>query len=176
MFHFKILSCHGVATALTLVLLYSPLVTAADTVVNVTANILASSCDIAAGSVDQNVDLGKGRLADLTHAKDATPWTSFSVELTHCPTSASTVTATMSGTPVQSAPEYYLNTGTATDIAIEVMDEAGQTPLGNGATLNIPVDAQRNAVFSLKGRMISLTGKPTSGTVAGVMDLSFTLK
>lgn len=141
--------------------------------VNINANIVAATCKIAATSVNQTVDLGKGRIADLTEKNAATQWQDFSVELTDCPASVTEVTATISGTPDTLAAEYYRNTGSAGGVAIDVMDILGNEHLSNGKTLTTPVDTNQNALLKMKGRMISPEGHTTSGSVAAAIELNF---
>lgn len=157
-------------------LLHAPCASAEGSVVSIKASILASSCNIATDSVEQTVDLGKGRIADLTHPGDATQWKAFAVNLTDCPVSAKGVEATLSGVPDTTVSDYYLNTGTAHHVAIEIMDSKGLVELGNGKTLTVSVDPLRKATFNLKGRMIATDAMPQAGTVTGMAELSFTLK
>lgn len=144
-----------------------------DSHVNINANIVASTCKIAATSVNQTVDLGKGRIADLTQKNEATEWQEFAVELTDCPESVTEVTATISGTPDTVASEYYRNTGSAGGVAIDVMDISGNEQLSNGKTLTTSVGINQNALLKMKGRIISLAGNTTSGSVAAAVELNF---
>lgn len=145
----------------------------ADTAVNVSANILESSCKVAASSLEQSVDLGKGRVADLIQASDATAWKAFSVEFTDCPDSVTQVVATLNGAPDVDAAKYYLNTGTAKKVAIEVQNAEGNLQLSNGKSLTTTVDEHHNAALLMKGRMISPTGVATPGSVVALLELSF---
>lgn len=144
--------------------------------VNVSANIVAPACSVSVDSVNQKVDLGKGRTADLIKAGDVTKWTSFNVNFEACPESVKTVTATFSGAPDTDAPLYYLNTGTSTHVAIEVTDETGTQELSDGKTLSTGVDATHKASLVLKSRMITPQGNATPGSVSGVLELSFVFK
>lgn len=149
---------------------------AADTAVTVTAVIKASSCKIAASSIEQSVDLGEGRVADLKQANEATKWKSFSVELTNCPDSVTQVVATVSGEPDTDVANYFLNTGTAKKVAIEVKNATDEAQISNGKTVTTTVDQAHNAALQLKGRMITPTGGATSGSVVALMDFSFEFK
>lgn len=154
-------------------MIVSPLVHATDTTVDVSANILESSCKIATRSVEQSVYLGKGRVADLMQAKDATEWKEFSILLEDCPDSVSKVVVTVSGAPDVDAPDYYLNTGTAKKVAIDVQNATDETQLSNGKTATTTVDQNHNAALQFKGRMITPTGGTTSGSVVALLELSF---
>ncbi|MCS2153792.1 hypothetical protein MUU49_14635 [Scandinavium goeteborgense] len=149
---------------------------AEDAGVNVRANILAPACSVSVGSANQKIDLGKGRTTDLIKAGDATKWTLFSVNFEACPQSVTNVTATLSGAPATDAPEYYLNTGSSNNVAIEVTDEAGTQVLSNGKTLSTGVDANHKATLAFKSRMITPKGNATSGSVIGVLQLTYTFK
>lgn len=149
---------------------------AADTVVNVSAVIKESSCKIAASSIEQSVDLGKGRVADLKQANEATEWKPFSVELTDCPDSVTQVVATVSGVPDKNVADNFLNTGTAKNVAIEVKNVVDEIPISNGKTVTTTVDQAHNAALLFKGRMITPTGGATSGSVLALMEFSFEFK
>lgn len=149
---------------------------AADAVVNVSAVIKESSCKIAASSIEQSVDLGKGRVADLKRANEATEWKPFSVELTDCPDSVTQVVATISGAPDTNVADDFLNTGTAQHVVIEVKNAVDEAPIGNGKTVTTTVDQAHNAALQFKGRMMTPTGGATSGTVVALMEFAFEFK
>ncbi|MNB70434.1 S-fimbrial adhesin protein SfaS precursor [compost metagenome] len=149
---------------------------ATDTVISVSAVIKESSCKVAASSIEQSVDLGKGRVADLKQANAATEWKPFSVELTDCPDSVTQVVATVSGTPDKDRAEDFLNTGTAKKVAVEVKNAADDAQISNGKTVTTTVDQAHNAALQFKGRMITPTGGATSGSVAALMEFSFEFK
>lgn len=153
-----------------------PLAQAENTTVTVSATIVQSSCKVAAQSVEQNVDLGKGRVADLKQAREATAWKPFSVELTDCPDTVKQVVATVSGTPDVDAPELFLNTGTANQVAVDIQNVVNETQVSNGKTVTVQVDQNHNAAFQFQGRMITPTGGATSGSVVALMELSFEFK
>lgn len=149
---------------------------AADTVVNVSAVIKESSCKIAASSIEQSVDLGKGRVADLKQANAVTEWKPFSVELTDCPDSVTQVVATVSGVPDTNVANDFLNTGTAKNVVIEVKNAVDETSISNGKTVTTAVDQAHNAALQFKGRMMTPTGGATSGSVVALMEFSFEFK
>lgn len=152
---------------------------ASDSTVNVTASIVASPCKVASDSVVE-VDLGKVWTSELTDANDASKWVAFQINLVDCPVNTTQVTATMSGSPDPDFPDYYINTGSTDgsssgkNVAIDVMDEAGLLQLSNGKTMTVNVDNSHAAVFNMKSRMITPTGKATSGKVAGAMEVTMT--
>lgn len=147
-----------------------------ESAVDVSANIVATPCTIASGSSEQNVDLGEVWTSQLAKPNDATDWKTFSVSLINCPASTTQVTATMSGTPDITSDDYYLNTGDSKNVAIDIAEATGDQNLSNGKTLTLPVDSNHSATFKMKGRMITPTGKATSGSVTGLMQLTFAFR
>ncbi|MEH0888286.1 fimbrial protein [Enterobacter sp. UNJFSC 003] len=155
------------------VVLSSP--ASADTQLNITGNIKASPCslDLPAGGL--NVDLGQNILASsLAEAGSSAAWSPFSIVLSECPVSTTVATLTLNGTPDEVETSMYANTGTASQVQIEVQDTEGTT-LGNAAQLQKNIDsASRGTTFDMRARVHSAQGNATAGTVVGTMQVTFT--
>ncbi|WP_147295675.1 hypothetical protein [Buttiauxella agrestis] len=82
-----------------------------------------------------------------------------------------TVTVTLTGSLEPDVPEHYINTGTTTHVAIEVMDVASTQAMSNGKTLTIGINTEHKTSLALKSRMITPNGKATSGSVIGLTQL-----
>lgn len=147
----------------------------ADTQLNITGNIKASPCSIDLPSGGLNVDLGQNILASsLVEAGSSTGWKPFSIVLSQCPASTSVATMTLNGTPDEVASNMYENTGTATQVQIEVQNDAGTT-LGNASQMQKSVDAtSRGTTFDMLARVYSTQGNATPGTIVGTMQVTFT--
>lgn len=138
----------------------------------ITGSVLASPCTITPDTVKGDVNLGKVYTNRLHSAGDATDWTAFSLNLTECPSTTTKVVVHFTGTSDPDYPVFFKNTGTSERVAIEVADNTG-TRLSNNSVRNLTVDSQHQAKMDLKGRMTSPQGEATSGSVSGVMELSF---
>jgi len=81
---------------------------------------------------------------------------------------------TLNGTPDEVESNMYANTGTATQVQIEVQNEAGTT-LGNASQMQKNVDsASRGTTFDMLARVYSAQGNATPGTIVGTMQVTFT--
>jgi minor fimbrial subunit len=145
----------------------------ADSSVNITANVLASPCAVSADSLDKPVDLGSVWTSKLKQAGDTSDWVSFDISVIDCPVTTTQATLKVTGTPDETN-QYYKNDGTSQHVAIEVANEAGSLP--NGATFTATVDTLHQATFAMKSRMVAQDDAATSGTVSGLLELSFTYR
>ncbi|EBJ8048004.1 type 1 fimbrial protein [Salmonella enterica] len=146
---------------------------------NITGNVVASPCEISAASQNITIDLGEGQdlqTADLNTAGSSSPWRPVSVSLENCPPGTSSVTATFHGTPdAADAETLYSNTGTATNVAVQLEGTSGES-YGNGktSTINIADATDGKPTWDLQTRAFSKTGNVTPGTISSVITMDFT--
>lgn len=147
----------------------------ADTQLNITGTIKASPCNVNVPVGGVNVDLGQNIMAaTLAEAESATDWKPISIEINNCPAATTSATMTLNGTVDTIKPEMYKNTGTASNVQIELQSTTGDA-LGNASTMIQTINtATRGAIFSMQARAYSSTGNATPGTIAGVVQLTFT--
>jgi minor fimbrial subunit len=147
----------------------------ADTQLNITGTIKASPCTVDTTGTGVNVDLGQNiQAASLSTATSGSDWVTFPLKLKDCPASTSSVTATFAGTPADEKADVYKNTGTATNVQVE-LQSAANANLGNGKTMTQPVSATTNdATFDLRARAYSFAGGVTPGSIIGTVQVSFT--
>ena len=147
----------------------------ADTVLNITGNIKASPCTISLPSGGMNVDLGQKILASsMAEAGSSSDWKPFSIALTACPASTSEATMTVNGTPDETESDMYANTGSATQVQIQLQTSDG-TALGNAAQKVQNIDTPtRSTTFDMRARAYSAQGKVTPGTIVGSVQVTFT--
>lgn len=164
-------------TALLLVFFTSALwqAASADTVLNITGNIKASPCSISLPIGGLNVDLGQKILAStMAEAGSASVWKPFSIALNECPASTSVAIMMVNGTPDGIESDMYANTGTASQVQIQLQSSAG-TPLGNAATMVQNIDpASKSTTFEMQARAYSARGKVTPGTIVGLVQVTLT--
>lgn len=148
---------------------------AADVVsINVTGNIIASPCEIKSDSSNIAVDLGQNiQATDLLHPGDASPWVPLDVNLINCPAATTKATILFQGTADSVNPaDMYRNTGTATNLAVQLQGAGGQ-PFGNGQSFTGTI--VNNAYsYHLRARAFTQNGNVTPGTISSVVTATFT--
>ncbi|HBU6432123.1 TPA: type 1 fimbrial protein, partial [Klebsiella oxytoca] len=84
----------------------------------------------------------------------------------------SRVTATFSGTA--DATGYYKNLGTAGRLQLELQDTGG-TRFNTGTAKTVAVDeTTQSARFPLRVRALTVSGRPTQGTIQAVINVTYT--
>ncbi|MHA2898136.1 fimbrial protein [Enterobacter sp. H2G27] len=145
---------------------------------NITGNVVASPCEVSAASENMTIDLGGGKdlqTTDLNAAGSSSAWIPVKVSLENCPAGTSSVTATFHGTADASdADTLYSNTGTATNVAVQLEGKSGEA-YGNGKTSTITIaDAtDGKPTWDLQTRAFSKSGGVTPGTISSVITMSF---
>lgn len=155
----------------------------ADTVtLNITGNVLASACTVDVNDKVQTVDFGKISAASLSPAGSIGPSRPFSIRLTDCPETTSSVTMTVTGTTDPSSPSLFgAYVGSEyTGVAIKVKPaEAGWNddsvaPSGGAAlTKAIPSDTH-SVTFAFDSRLQSTRESILAGAFSSSMLVSFT--
>ncbi|MCL1031689.1 type 1 fimbrial protein [Serratia sp. arafor3] len=139
---------------------------------NITGTVKASPCVVESNNGKIDVPLGDIEAASMATAGSASGWEPFAMKLVNCPVSTTKVTATFSGTQADENVDMYKNTGDAGSIQIELVDDSETLKLGNGKTMDAPVNANE-AVFNLKARAFSLAGGVTPGSISGAVQVAF---
>lgn len=138
-------------------------------------NILAAPCtvDLPGGDAGEiTVKFDPVTPNDLASAGSAGAWKDFSLKLKDCGTTTARYKASFSGSPA-TAPALYKNTGTATNVEIELqLNDGSNTRLGNG-TVHTGNITSTEAELNMKARPYSSTGGATSGTIAGIVQINF---
>lgn len=147
---------------------------AADLIMNITGTVMASSCTIEAV---KNVDLGDIDATKLATTGTSSDYVSFSVNLTNCPATTTSATATFSGTV--SNTDYYANSGTAKNVEVELVTSSSSANMGNGKSMNVNIDSATHASsYNLKVRFKN-DGKGsavTPGSVSSAIQMSIFYK
>lgn len=150
-------------------------VSAADVVnLNVTGNIIAAPCQVKSDSVNISVDLGQNiGASSLQGQNTGTTWIPFSVSLINCPAATTKATILFQGTADSISPnDMYRNTGTATNLAVQLQGVGGEQ-FGNGKsyTGNIVGNAY---TFLLRARAWTQSGNVMPGTISAVVTATLT--
>lgn len=139
---------------------------------NLTGNVVASPCVLV--NSDIIIELGSDiQSKDLAVEGSATEWKPFTVELVNCPAATSTATVTFNGVVAPLNPNMYSNSGTATNVAIDLQTSAG-IPLGNLSTLTQSVETDRSVDYELRARIYAVANNVLPGTVNSIVDMTLT--
>lgn len=156
--------------SLVMSLLINGSVWSADTVnLNVTGNIIASPCVFNNGDDNKNINLGEFQATNMKTAGSSSDPVAFSLLFTQCPAGTRSVTVTFTGTPDPSAgSDYYMNSGTAKNIAIALTDTDSGALKGNGSSISRTI-TNRMATMAMQANIRSVEGNVMPGTVSAVV-------
>ncbi|MGO4743010.1 fimbrial protein [Serratia quinivorans] len=153
-------------------LFISPLTQADSVAVNISGNVVASSCTVK-GSNPLNVVLPDIDMLKLSKNGDSSPFVNFDLELEGCSAGIAKVTASYGGTASPLSPNSFANTGTATQVVLYMLDGT-DIEIKPNATRQVAVDSlTHTAKFSQKVQIYA-KGAATPGTVSGNIIVSFT--
>lgn len=148
---------------------------AADTVyLKFTGNIKAATCNLSTGN-NVDVDLTTIPLDTFYSGTKASDWKSFTIELKDCSSFINSVKLTFTGTADSAdIASLYKNSGTATNIAIQLQSGDGATPLGNTKILTVPTNGQPLVSIPLRTRAFSSLGNGTAGSLSANITATIT--
>ncbi|MEY8650255.1 type 1 fimbrial protein [Klebsiella michiganensis] len=148
----------------------SPAGQAADVTVTVNGKVVARPCTI--DTPKATVELGDLYTFNMLSPGAASDWHDVTLDLSRCPPGTSRVTATFSGTA--DATGYYKNLGTAGRLQLELQDTGG-TRFNTGTAKTVAVDeTTQSARFPLRVRALTVSGRPTQGTIQAVINVTYT--
>lgn len=141
--------------------------------VNVSGNIIASPCLFNGGNDNLNIDLGDIQATNMLTAGSSSDPVAFNLLFTECPAGTRSVTVTFSGTPDPVAgADYYMNSGTATNVAVAMTEESNGVLKGTGSSISKHIAADRTATIAMKAAVKSVSGRATPGTINTVVLLT----
>ena len=122
------------------------------------------------GNSNLDVNLGDIQATNMATPGSSSDPVAFNLLFTNCPAGTRSVTASFTGTPDPLAgPDYYLNSGTATNVAV-AMSEAGSGALkGTGSSITHNIAADRTATLAMQASVKSVSGGATPGTISAVV-------
>lgn len=135
-------------------------------------NIVSGTCIVDSGSVSNTIVFDPIRAANLQTANSGGEWRDVKLTLSGCTGTINSVKATFT-TPSGGSGDYYVNTGTATNVVLQLTDAGHTVNYGINSTAVAPIDASRNAVFNLSARMYAPNGMATVGTFNSVVQVNF---
>lgn len=143
--------------------------------INITGNVIAAPCTVNNNNSNLNVNLGNTiQASDLANAGSGTGLTPFNISLAACPSGTSNVKVTFTGTADTTTTTMYKNTGSATNIAVELSEQGSGTLLSNNSTLTQPVLADKTVTYALNARAYTAVGSVMPGNISSVVQANFT--
>ncbi|MCF2475927.1 fimbrial protein [Citrobacter braakii] len=146
--------------------------------INITGKVVASPCTVDTTKSQLNVNLGDDIQATaLAQPGNVTTFKIFYLILKDCPFGTTSVTAAFSGTPAANSPGDYANTGTATNVNVQLKESLGSGNgkfLGPGTTLKRNVATDRTVSFPIGARAIAAAADVMPGTIVTVSQVTFT--
>ncbi|EKM0158205.1 type 1 fimbrial protein, partial [Salmonella enterica] len=110
----------------------------------------------------------------LETSGSTTPWVEKTLTLTDCPASTTSFSVAFAGT-ADTDTDFYKNTGTATNLKLELTDDKSEHAYKNGAALkDIAIPSDTHAYdLKLRSRAVA-TGLVMPGTIEGQVQATFT--
>lgn len=159
----------------TIFMLMLPLISFADSSLELTGKVVASPCIVDTSTVNKTVVLGTLQRRDLQTAGEGGDWQDFDLLLTDCPVGTTKVTAVFNGTADTQDVQAWKNTGTSGNMALKIASRDHSTIYASGSSLITSVSTNnRSASFPLSVRMFTPLGNATAGTFLAVMNVEFT--
>jgi minor fimbrial subunit len=140
--------------------------------VNISGNVLASPCTVESSS-PISVVLPDIFASDLSADGKVGTKVAFELKLKDCPANTTKVTATYGGTASTLSPNSFKNTGTATELVLLVIDDAGGIIYPN-TIRTAAIDSKKQTAVFKQTVQIYAKGAAQPGTVSGNIIVSFT--
>lgn len=149
--------------------------TLADTALNISGNVVASPCTIDTDTVNKQVEFSPLQRMDLINAGASGEWQDFSLLVNNCPAGTNQVTVKYLGVPDTQDASAWMNSGSATNVALRVTNADHSVTVRQGNTQHIAVNTStKSATFPLSAKIFTPLGNAGAGTFAAVINLEFT--
>ncbi|NBM11815.1 MULTISPECIES: fimbrial protein [unclassified Proteus (in: enterobacteria)] len=158
-------------TTIFLFLFFSSMAMASSVNINIYGKVTISPCVIE--NKNYLIDFKKVNIRDLKNNQN-TDWINFSIKLKNCPISTQKATLTIAGTADPNNGNYFINNGTAKNIALNLVENRNKTIIKNGSKLEAIINSQtKMAEYPLAVRLIKTGDGISTGTFKS--HLEFTL-
>ncbi|MBG5950021.1 MULTISPECIES: fimbrial protein [Proteus] len=155
---------------LSLLFLCSPFAVASVVNINVYGSVIASPCELE--TKNYLIDLNKINIRNIKNNQKS-DWVDFSIRLKNCPITTNKVTMTLKGTVDPNYPEYFINSGTAKNTALNIATQLNKNIIKNNEKLIVNINQQtHNAEFPLSARIIGYGSNITVGSFKSHLELT----
>lgn len=147
-------------------LILSTFVSAASTVnIEVRGMVSATACELK--NRDYYIDFKKIYFP-TSNIQQVSPWEKFSVELINCPSYIKNAKLIFSGTPDTTNSDYFMNTGSAKNTALELHDMENDLIIKNGGAIIKSINLNtKSAIYPLSARIVGYGNGENTGTFQG---------
>ncbi|QCJ68624.1 fimbrial protein [Providencia heimbachae] len=152
-------------------LIYSSFSIGATVKINIFGSVTAMPCEV--DKANYQIDLKKVNIWNIRDSQTS-PWVDFSVKLKNCPINTTGVTMTLSGVLDPINADYFINNGTAKNVALNLATGTNKTIVKNGTKLTSTINSQtRSTEIPFSARMAGYGSGMTAGSFKS--HLEFTL-
>ena len=137
--------------------------------IGVTGNIVASPCIFNGGSNSLDVNLGNIQATNMATPGSTSDPVPFSLLFTQCPTGTQSVTVSFGSPDPVAGADYFMNSGSATHVAIAMRDAQTGALKGTGSSMTQTIAADRTATMAMQASVKSIAGGATPGSISGVV-------
>lgn len=163
------------ATLSAVMIMSASFFTSASTAMNIDGKVVASPCTVDTDTVNKLVEFGSLQRMDLVPAGAGGDWKDFSLLVKNCPAGTNQVTVKYLGVPDTQDSSAWMNSGSATNVALRVTNADHSVTLSQGNTQQIAINTStKSATFPLSAKIFTPLGNAGAGTFAAVINLEFT--
>ncbi|EKT57154.1 fimbrial protein [Providencia burhodogranariea] len=149
-------------TILFSLLIYSAFTSADAVNINVSGYVAAMPCEIERNNY--SIDLKKVNAWNIRDSQ-VSPWVDFSIKFKNCPTKTTQVIMTITGTSDLINGDYFINTGTSKNSALNLVNTLNKTLIKNGTKIIVAVDNNSRSVeIPLSARIVGYGNGMSVGT------------
>ncbi|WP_423810964.1 fimbrial protein [Providencia alcalifaciens] len=158
--------------ALSLLLLAFPLTVLAQVAnIHVHGYITARPCELE--KANYMVDLKKVNVWNIRDTQ-VSPWVNFTIKLKNCPVDIKEAVMVINGTPDNVATNYFINNGSAKNVALNLAYGTNKITVKNGGQVTASVNTQTRTVeIPLSARMAGYGSGMTGGSFKSHLDFTF---
>lgn len=102
------------------------------------------------------------------------PWVNFSIKLKNCPSATKESIIILTGTPDTTNPDYFINNGTAKNVALNLANGIDKALVKNGTRIVTPINNQTRTVeIPLSARVAGYNDGMHAGSFRSSVEFTF---
>lgn len=117
-----------------------------------------------------DINLGNIQATNMATPGSSSDPVPFNLLFTQCPAGTRSVTVSFTGSPDPVAgADYYMNSGSATNVAVAMREAGTGTLKGTGSSITQNIAADRTATMAMQAAVKSVSGGATPGSISAVV-------
>lgn len=117
-----------------------------------------------------DINLGNIQATNMATPGSSSDPVPFNLLFTQCPAGTRSVTVSFTGSPDPLAgADYYMNSGSATNVAVAMREAGSGTLKGTGSSITQTIAADRTATMAMQASVKSVSGGATPGSISAVV-------